>query len=284
MAPTGPKRKDEVPFLTSTFKIWLVGFIFFLVFLHVFNVLFLPQGSIIPEKVILGLVLGLMAYLWSQEVRDRHRLEIVNNDLAHIKKGHKGIETDAVMALAQIQESQNPQLHRHAQRVLVMCQAMADAMDFGWEQREILRRACILHDLGRLLLPVDIQTGPSVSMADEDAALIRKHPRQTVDLLAPLRFLTRERIVILHHHEQFDGKGYPSGLKGDQIPLEARMIAVADAFDELNRARADRLDGYSEDFILEEFRGFGGTRLDPRLVVTFLEVLRKNPKFWKIET
>jgi len=283
VAKSSFRQNPQVPFLTSSFKIWLVAFIFFLTFLHVFNVLFLPQGSIIPEKGILGVVLGLMVYLWFQEVRDRHRLQLANNDLSGIKKDQKAVEANAVSVLALLQETQNPELHRHAQRILVICQAMADVMDFTWDKLEILRRACILHDFGKLLLPSGLQSKRYAMMTEEEKDVYRMHPRKAVELLTPLRFLIQEKNIILHHHERMDGQGYPSALRGAQIPLESRMIAVANAFDALNRNRLARQEGCSEDFVLEELSRYGGTRLDARLVVKFLEVLRKNPKFWKIE-
>jgi len=276
-------QNAQVPYLTSSFKIWLVAFIFFLTFLHVFNIVFLPQESIIPEKMMLGIVLGLMAFLWLEEVRDRHRLQIVINDLSLIERDQKGSETDAISALLLVQETVSPESHRHAQRVLSMGQAMGEALEFSWEQMKVLRRACILHDLGKLSLPGGIRNKRYIQMTDEEKALFRKHPRKTVELLTPLRFLVREKVIILHHHERMDGQGYPSGLKGEQIPLESRMIAIANAFDALNRIRLERQEGCTEDFVLEELRRFGGSRLDARLVVKFLEVLRKNPEFWKIE-
>jgi len=268
--------------LTSSFKIWLVGLIFFLVFFHLFNVFALPQTSILSEKLILGVVVALMAYLWIQEVSDRHRLEMINSELQAIEKRQQEAEIDMMSALILMEEAKNPVLHGHSQRVLLICQALANALGLPPANREVVRRACILHDLGKLAMPESIAGKRYAELSESEKAVIRSHPERAAKILEPLRFLAREKKIILHHHERFDGKGYPYGLKGEVIPLESRMIAVADLFDALNTSRLVQGDG-SQEVVIEELRKFSGTRLDGRLVNQLLTVLERNPNLWKRE-
>jgi len=115
---------------------------------------------------------------------------------------------------------------------------------------------------------------------EEEWKIMKSHPQRALEILEPLGFLAAEKEIILHHHERYTGGGYPEGIKGETIPLGARIMAVADTFDAMNSARSYRA-ALSKDAILTELERVSGSQLDPQAVKTFLELLRKNPNFWK---
>ena len=269
------------PYLSANFKIWIVGCIFLLVFIRLSSLIFFPDANIISDKIILGIVLALIGYLWGQEVRDRHRLELMNADLIRAQKKLENAEIDTISSLILMEEAKDPYVHGHSSRVMKISLAMGDMLGFHTETKESIRRASILHDLGKIIVKEEILHKPA-KLTDEEWTMVRKHPQMAVDILEPLRFLHLEKRIILHHHERIDGKGYPSGLEGDDIPLESRIIAIADTFDAMNSARIYR-DPCPKDYILEELNRVAGTQLDAELVKKFLDLLEKNPDFWKRE-
>lgn len=159
-----------------------------------------------------------------------------------------------------IVEARDPGGKGHAERVCRYALLLAGALGMKEEEQQMLSFASLLHDIGKI-------------MAEEPA----RHPSTGAQLfyqLEPKRFVRPIWLGILYHHEKYDGTGYPAGLKGEDIPLNARIIAVADVFDHLTRNRE-----ISEiAAALEELLQFGGSHLDPYLVARFIEAMRQE---WK---
>jgi len=112
----------------------------------------------------------------------------------------------------------------------------------------------------------------SVRLTEEEYAEIKQHPALGVGILAPVEEMASALPVVKHHHERFDGKGYPDGLKGEDIPLIARIVSVADAFDSMIRARPYGY-GVSQEAALEEIKENSGTQFDPMIVSTLFQVV-----------
>ncbi|MFA0775970.1 MAG: hypothetical protein THHGLFOP_001496, partial [Candidatus Fervidibacter sp.] len=156
----------------------------------------------------------------------------------------------------------------------------------GWKPSEAdhLRVAGLAHDLGLLQVPTDILTKPS-HLSEDEWQLIRQHPLWSLELIDRPALLTDTVTeAIRHHHERFDGTGYPQGLKGDQIPLSARILAVADTFDALTHARPHR-PAYPLDQAIAEMHRCAGTQLDPDLTRLFvnevLPTIKGDGEKWK---
>ena len=115
---------------------------------------------------------------------------------------------------------------------------------------------------------------------DEEWKIMKRHPQGSIDILEPLEFLSQEKEIILHHHERYDGGGYPSGLKGEDIPLGARIMAVADTFDAMNSERPYRK-SLPEEVIISELKRVSGSQLDSAIVSIFLNLLKKKPDLWE---
>ncbi len=266
-------------FLSDTFKLWIVAIIFLIVFFHLYAVVVYPNAVIISSEIILGTVLALIAYLWVQELRDRYRLQSLNEALIVAQKRLQEAEIDTIAVLILTEEAKDTYVRGHTKRVSQYALAIAKAMGFSQEEQKIVERAGILHDLGKISIGDSILNKPG-KLNDEEWKIMKGHPQRGLEILEPLKFLPVEKEIILHHHERYAGGGYPEGIKGEEISPGARIMAVADTFDAMNSARPYRKP-LSKDTILAELEKVSGTQLDPRVVKVFLELLQVNPSFWE---
>ncbi len=137
-----------------------------------------------------------------------------------------------------------------------------------------IRYAGYLHDIGKIGIS-DAILNKDGRLTDEEWQIIRKHPGMALEILNPLKFLPEEKVIIKHHHERYDGKGYPDGLSGEDIPLGARIMSVADSFDAMNSKRPYR-NALSKEKIISELKFSRGTQLDSSIVNVFLEMLNAD--------
>ncbi|GGI99668.1 hypothetical protein GCM10010885_06230 [Alicyclobacillus cellulosilyticus] len=163
-----------------------------------------------------------------------------------------------------------PETYRHAQRVSAYFLLLAEKVYGGLSPQHARDVACagLLHDLGKLYLPERILEKPG-RLTPAEAALLRRHPRLGAETLAAIPGLAQAVSVALHHHERYDGRGYPDGLRGEHIPLDARIAALADAFDAMTSARPYR-SPLSLDAALGEMVAARGSQFDPELVALFV--------------
>jgi HD-GYP domain-containing protein (c-di-GMP phosphodiesterase class II) len=167
-------------------------------------------------------------------------------------------------------EAKDEYTRGHSERVCRYSLLMADRMGLNEERKKALQWASILHDSGKIGIPESILNKPW-HLNDEEYQVVKNHPVKGHTILEPLEQLASSLPGILHHHERYDGKGYPGGLKGEEIPLDARIIAVADTFDAMTSDRAYRR-GKSQAEALEEIKKVAGSQLDPELVKVFEKV------------
>jgi PAS domain S-box-containing protein len=156
----------------------------------------------------------------------------------------------------------------HTQRVTEMMIKLAQ--DFGWPEEELLhiRRGCLLHDIGKMGVPDHILLKPGELTAEEWDRM-KTHPQHAYELLKPIDFLAPALDIPYCHHEKWDGTGYPRGLKGEEIPLAARLFAVVDVWDALRSDRPYR-PAWSEEEAATYLREQSGKHFDPRVVEIFL--------------
>jgi HD-GYP domain-containing protein (c-di-GMP phosphodiesterase class II) len=151
---------------------------------------------------------------------------------------------------------------------------VAARLNLNEEQRKDLNWASVLHDIGKIGIPEAILNKPG-SLTDEEFSIIKAHPEKGHKILQPLEQLSASLPGILHHHERYDGLGYPHGLKGEDIPLAARIIAVVDTFDAITSDRAYRA-GKTVKEALAIIEKVAGSQLAPDLVEVFKEVLNED--------
>jgi HD-GYP domain-containing protein (c-di-GMP phosphodiesterase class II) len=142
-----------------------------------------------------------------------------------------------------------------------------------------LEYASLLHDVGIIDVPYDVLS-KSGALSAREFKLIRQHTRQSVALISPVEFLKPVLPIILYHHEKYDGSGYPSGLKKEQIPLGARIIACVDAVEAMLQGRTYR-SSLSIDAMLKEMIKHSGSQFDPKIVDAFVK-LSSQKKFRKL--
>ena len=175
----------------------------------------------------------------------------------------------SVHSLVKALEAKDEYTRGHSERVtlysLEIGKMISDELD-----QERLRIAGILHDLGKIGVPESVLNKPG-KLTKEEFEMVRKHPQNGVKILEPIEFLKDVFPIILHHHEQYDGKGYPSGLFRGNIPLESRVLAIADTFDAMTSTRAYRK-ALSTDEALAEIMRCKGTQFDPRLADIFIKI------------
>lgn len=137
-----------------------------------------------------------------------------------------------------------------------------------------VRRGALLHDIGKLAIPDSILLKPG-KLTEEEWAIMRKHPEYAYQMLYPIAYLRPALDIPYWHHERWDGKGYPRGLKGEEIPLSARIFAVVDAWDAMRSDRPYRKALSVEEALAEIEKG-AGTQFDPKVVAAFLSLIREE--------
>ncbi len=160
----------------------------------------------------------------------------------------------------------------HTQRVTEMTLELARAFDFSGAELVQLRRGGLLHDIGKLGIPDAILLKPG-KLTDAEWALMRQHPQFAYEMLAPIEYLKPALDIPYCHHEKWDGSGYPRGLRGEAIPLAARLFASTDVYDALTSERPYRA-AWSKTKTLEHIQSLSGTHFDPRVVDAFAQMLR----------
>lgn len=156
----------------------------------------------------------------------------------------------------------------HTRRVTEMTLKLAEAMGLPQSELVHMRRGALLHDMGKLGVPDDILLKPE-PLDEDEWAIMRRHPQYAYDLLEQIDFLRPALDIPLSHHEKWDGTGYPRGLRGEQIPLAARIFAVVDVWDALCSDRPYR-PAWPREKVREHLKSIAGSHLDPRVVSAFL--------------
>lgn len=183
---------------------------------------------------------------------------------------------EAIIAgMAEAVEAKDPYTRGHADRVTAYAIALADAAGLNRSLRDIIARAGPLHDVGKIGVP-DTVLGKPGRLTDEEFALIKRHPAIGADICRPLRSLHRLLAGIRSHHEAYNGDGYPDGLMGTAIPLEARVLAIADTYDAMTSNRPYRT-GMPADRALSIIARNDGPQWDPALVAAFLTLHEPEP-------
>lgn len=194
------------------------------------------------------------------------------------KKNEKFFLLQVIESLAMALDERDQYTHGHARRVTCLSLILQEAIDAPTSSTEILRLSAILHDIGKVGIPDSILLKPG-RLSDEEFAQIKKHPEQGCHILQPMGLDGKIHDVIKnirHHHERYDGQGYPDGLAGEEIPLLSRIIAIADSFDAMTSDRPYR-QGMSLPQALSEIKNGIGTQFDPKLCEVFLKLYEDVP-------
>ncbi len=194
---------------------------------------------------------------------------------AHLHHALRSSYVGTVRVLADAIEAKDRFLRGHSEQVSAYVAAVADHLGLDPKQREELVYSSLLHDVGKIGISERILMKPA-ALTPEERSVVQLHPRIGYRLVQQVPSLRATELSILHHHERWDGGGYPEGLRGEEIPVEARIIAVADAFSAMTSDRPYRPRMTIEE-AFAELEANAGTQFDPMVVRTFVEEVRKRP-------
>jgi HD-GYP domain-containing protein (c-di-GMP phosphodiesterase class II) len=179
---------------------------------------------------------------------------------------------NAILSLAEAIDAREPDSCGHSQRVAEYTTMAGSYFLLSPDEIEVLRQAAVLHDIGKKQIACGIlnKSGP---LTQDEWEIVRRHPAAGANLLKEITSLEQASEFVLHHHERFDGKGYPSGLKGEEIPLGGRLIAIAEAFDTMTTGRAYH-PVMTVDEAIKELQDCAGSQFCPLAVAAFVSGLR----------
>lgn len=211
------------------------------------------------------------------ELRQRiTELEEGETERKRAEEAVKSVARETVEAVSSIVEANDPYTAGHSARLTELAVEIATEMGLGEDPLHTLRVAGPLHDLGKVGIPSSVLNKPA-GLTQAEWVMIQSHPvvsAQTAERVAAFKDAVP---VIRHHHERWDGTGYPNGLKGDDIPLLARIVAVADGFEALTSNRPYR-SAMSEEEALVTLKEGAGNQWDPQIVKTFLKMRKAKGK------
>jgi PAS domain S-box-containing protein/putative nucleotidyltransferase with HDIG domain len=171
-------------------------------------------------------------------------------------------------------ELRDKETEGHSRRVTETTLTVARAMHVSEEDLVHIRRGAILHDIGKMSIPDEILHKPG-KLTDEERNIIKEHPDTAHKLLTPIPFLKKALEIPYSHHEKWDGTGYPQGLHGDEIPLAARIFAIADVWDALSSNRSYN-QAWPREKVISYIVGESGRHFDPIIVNVFLGLVEKG--------
>jgi len=176
----------------------------------------------------------------------------------------KEVFVQSIWGLIQALEARDRYTKSHSENVMRYSVAVAEAMGLDAPIVDVIRRAAMIHDIGKIGVPDSILC-KSAELTEEERAVIEQHPLIAVKILDQMQFLQRELPIVRHHHEWWDGEGYPDGISGRLIPQGARILAVADAFDAITSNRVYH-QSRSVDEAVEVLIESSGSQFDPQSV------------------
>jgi HD-GYP domain-containing protein (c-di-GMP phosphodiesterase class II) len=176
---------------------------------------------------------------------------------------------ETIQGLALALEAKDAYTHGHSENVTRLCGAAAAAMGLDDPFRATLRQARVLHNMGKIGISSSI-LNKAGRLTREEYEIIKSHPRVGRRILEHISFLRDVIPIVYHHHEQWNGEGYPEGLGSEEIPLGSRLMAVADTYDAMTSDRAYRV-GLSHEAAVNELKRCSGVQFDPECVAAFLD-------------
>jgi HD-GYP domain-containing protein (c-di-GMP phosphodiesterase class II) len=179
-----------------------------------------------------------------------------------------------IASLERLLEARDPYTRGHSERVRYYCREIASRLALSLEEMTALDQAARLHDLGKIGIPDYILYKPG-PLSPPEWAQVKLHPQKTVEFLRMFSFLQPALPLIRGHHERWNGKGYPDGLSGEDIPLGARILSVVDAYDAMTSERPYR-PKLSHQEAIEQLKRDAGIQWDPRVVETLIQVLTEE--------
>lgn len=229
------------------------------------------SGIFIGSGLVILLVLNIIRTVQNVRMMEHRRQKKVLDDR---RRQTERISLQTIKTLSTTVETKNLYSKGHSQRVADYSALIA--RELGWDEARVsnLRNAAYMHDVGMIGIPDSIVNKPT-RLSEEEYAIIRRHTLIGADILKDITLIDHVADVAHYHHERYDGTGYPEGLRDEEIPIEARIVAVADSYDAMNSKRIYR-DALAKEAILCEFENCSGTQFDPAIVAIFVRLFNEG--------
>jgi HD-GYP domain-containing protein (c-di-GMP phosphodiesterase class II) len=198
----------------------------------------------------------------------------LSSKVQDLEQKNKEIMEMSARAILQALDCKDHYTFGHSMRVTYF--SLIIGKELGLSETELveLEYSALFHDIGKIGVPEQVLNKPS-RLTDEEFKIMQSHPEMSAQILNGFAIFEKAAINAKHHHERFDGRGYPSGLKGEDIPLFARIILIADTFDAMTSTRPYRK-GLPYPVAYEELMRFSGSQFDPKLVQAFIRGMRNE--------
>lgn len=209
-----------------------------------------------------------------KSIQQMREIKRINEELAETNEKLEKAYLDMIQTLRYTVEAKDTYTRGHSDRVSEYSVLIGEKLGLSDEEIKTLRIGGLFHDIGKIGIPDSILLKPS-KLTDDEYSEIKNHPSIGAHILGAATIFKDIIPIVKHHHERYDGKGYPSGLKGEEIPYTARIAALADTFDAMTSRRSyrDKLDlGY----VMNEIEKCKGTQFDPQLADVFLDILEND--------
>ena len=211
-----------------------------------------------------------------KSVDQMHIISRINDELKEKNDELEKAYLDTIGILRYTVEAKDPYTRGHSDRVSEFSVLIGTKMELDEDTLHLLKIGGLFHDIGKIGIPDSILL-KETKLDDEEYSQIKNHPAIGAHILGDAEIFKDIIPIVMHHHERFDGKGYPKGLKGEQIPLAARIAAVADTFDAMTSKRTYR-DALPLETVIAEIEKCSGTQFDPKIANVFLDILKNDYK------
>lgn len=238
-------------------------------------VVLLQQSTILPLFMLAPIALIYQSFMIPKLQADAiTRMEEVNHELVGANEEIQRLNDELFLTLAKIFDARDPYVGSHAAQVATYAVAIAQEMQLPPEQIEIVRQSAYLHDIGKIAIPEAILHKPE-KLTDAEYQFIKKHSEIGADFISTSHGLRHLAPFIRHHHERWDGLGYPDGLAGNAIPLEARILNVCDSIEAMASDRPYHK-AMSTEQIVAEVINCVGTQFDPEVAKAFIRIAERE--------
>lgn len=250
---------------------------------NIASVVFVP---LIAQDLVIGVLgFGRQEKITKDDIRLLSAIaDMVGNAMANLvltedlKRSHTelALAYDSTLeGWARALELRDHETEGHTQRVTRLTVALARSMGITGTELDHLRRGVILHDIGKMGIPDSILLKPG-KLTEDEWEIMHQHPRYAYEMLSPIQFLSQSVDIPYCHHEKWDGTGYPRQLKGEQIPLAARIFCIVDVYDALTSSGRSYREAWSEEKALAYIQEQGSKHFDPQVVGEFFRLIRKR--------
>lgn len=225
------------------------------------------------QYLVSSVYFGGAVFVFMSMKMSRLTIRHIKRDENRISKLHEELQQaydSTIEGWGRALELRDKETEGHTKRVCAMTMTLASRFAFTAEELRYIKFGALLHDIGKMGVPDRILLNDGV-LSSEEKAVMRRHPDYAREMLTGIEFLKPALAIPYSHHEYWDGSGYPQGLKGEAIPLAARIFAVADVWDALSNQRRYH-EAWTADRVCDHIRCGAGSHFDPEVVAKFLEL------------